>query len=199
MLENSMALTDLSCSAAVDATHLKKVRAEEVAESGGVLENADKIRQEQEQFADLRKQLTAILKAYFFVSDDLTACVVPSIDISPDQLKRILQALSELRGERAEEIRRLQDKVRSQRHHCLAYSSQLAELPNGSLQKYKLAGRLARARSYYASMKNHLTDMRVDTYDQRLAKALGIPEEVIDTASYDEDRRARRNAHSRPA
>jgi uncharacterized protein YnzC (UPF0291/DUF896 family) len=200
MLKNSIVLTGLPCSA-TEATHriLKEVRSQdtehhvvessnrevhagEVAEATSVLKNTDKTEQEREQIHNLRRQLIAILKAYFFVTEDVIEYVSPPVDITSEKLNRIFETLRKLRFERVEEIRHLQDKVHSQYYHCLTYRNHLADMPADSLLKYELAGRLARARSYYANMKNHLEDMSGDTDNQLLAQALGIPKGVVDSA-----------------
>ncbi|MDR1325371.1 MAG: hypothetical protein LBK00_04965 [Treponema sp.] len=131
-----------------------------------------------------RQVLILLLKSYSFVSDDFIARVSPAIGVSPDKLVSMINKLHELREEREEEIRNLQDKLDCQYYRCVAYQKQLESLPETAARREIMRGRLERAKTHYAAIKQRLAAINRDASNSQIAKVLDIPKGTVDSTLY---------------
>jgi DNA repair exonuclease SbcCD ATPase subunit len=126
-----------------------------------------------------QERLILLLKSYFFMSDDFIVRVAPAIGISVENLTGMADKLRELRVERDEETRRLQEQLHTQYYRYVAYQRQLETHIED----------LERAYTRYASIKQRLADINQDASNRQIAEALGTPEEMVNFPLY-ADRRA---------
>jgi hypothetical protein len=159
--------------------HLTEHTYREVRDGTGHKEEAaGTVGLEQEKSPVPLQRLIALLKTYFFVSENFIACVAPSVGIAPEKLKRMFDELGKLRLERKEAIHSLQERFHCQYHRCLTYCKRLANVAGDSSLQCKLAKRLVQARSCCVIMKKRLAAMNADVSNQQIAQVLGIPDTV---------------------
>jgi DNA-directed RNA polymerase specialized sigma24 family protein len=139
-----------------------------------------------------RQVLILLLKSYFFVSDDFTARVAPAIGVSVEKLTALLDKVRELRVERDEKIRRLQEQLHVQYYRCVAYRKRLGALSEYASQRELLRGYLERAYSNYAGIKQRLANANLEASNRQVAEVLGIPKGTVDSTLYALKQKAKR-------
>ncbi|MDR0636454.1 MAG: hypothetical protein LBF87_05180 [Treponema sp.] len=151
-----------------------------------------------ESFKPVKKTqqvLILLLKSYSFVSDDFIARVAPAIGISPDKLALMIDKLHELREEREEKLRNLQEKLNCQYYRCAAYRRQLQSLPETAARRDAIRGRLERAQARYAKIKQRLATINRGASNSEVAKVLGIPKGTVDSSLYTIKQKAMRGIY----
>jgi hypothetical protein len=126
------------------------------------------------QVSDSQKRLILLLKSYSFMSGDFIARVAPATGMSVESLTGMADKARELRVERDEETRRLQEKLHIRYYHYLACLRQ----PEAYIEE------LERAYTCYTSSKQRLADINQDVSKRQIAEVLGIPEELVNFSLY---------------
>ncbi|MDR2418821.1 MAG: hypothetical protein LBD79_07180 [Treponema sp.] len=142
-----------------------------------------------------RQVLILLLKSYFFVSDDFIARVAPAIGVSPYSLTLMINKLRELRKEREEEIRDLQEKLNCQYYRCVVYRRQLESLPETAARRETMRGRLERAQVRYTKIKQRLAAINCGASNSQIARVLGIPKGTVDSTLYTIKQKAMRGVY----
>jgi hypothetical protein len=128
-----------------------------------------------------RQILLLLLKSYYFVSEDFLARAAPQLGMKKKQLSGMVHKLRELRMDREEEIRTLQERIYCQFYRCITFEKRLNAVPESSAHYAKMKSRLKRARSRLETMRKRLTGIRRDATNRQIAEVLGIPKGTVDS------------------
>jgi hypothetical protein len=128
-----------------------------------------------------RKQvLILLLKAYFFMTDDMICRIAPSLRMEPNQISILIDELHDKRREKEYEYSELREKVHSQFYRCLAFEKRVLEASSDSARYELLAKYLRRSRSRLAKLRRKLAVCRIDATNHEVANVLGLSKGTVD-------------------
>lgn len=136
---------------------------------------------QQQTVINPRQILFLLLKSYYFVSEDFLDRVAPCLGMEKKQLSDIVCKLRELRTDREEEIRSLQEQIHCQFYRCITFEKRLTAVPETSAHYAKMRSRLARARARLETMRKRFAGIRLDATNRQIAEVLGIPKGTVDS------------------
>jgi hypothetical protein len=131
-----------------------------------------------------RQLLVLLLKSYHYVSDDLLRRIAPAVGIEAEKLGNMLEELREMRLNREDEIRGLQERIHCQYYRCLVFERRMALAVEGSAKHERMKGCLERARRRLAAMRKRLSSIKVEASNRQVANVLGVPKGTIDSSLY---------------
>jgi hypothetical protein len=104
--------------------------------------------------------------------------------MSKEQLFHMVEQLRIVRLQRDANIRNLAERVHSQFYRCLAFEKRLAAAPAHSVHMIKMQRCLERARKRLASMRRHLSLMRMEASNKQVAHIMGVAKGTVDSNLY---------------
>jgi hypothetical protein len=131
-----------------------------------------------------RQILFLLLKSYYFISDDFLDRIVPIVGIKKKTLNNMINKLRELRSDREEEIRGLQERIYCQFYRCITFEKRLSAVQENSAHYAKMKSRVERARFRLTAMRKRLTGIRLNATNRQIAQVLGIPKGTVDSNLY---------------
>ncbi|MDR3160849.1 MAG: hypothetical protein LBU28_04460 [Spirochaetaceae bacterium] len=134
-----------------------------------------------EPVSNPRQILVLLLKAYYFMSDDLVSRIAPAVGLTHDKLTDMISRLRKLRSKREVEIRGLQDRIERQFFRCLSFEWRLSVVPADSFSYQKMLACLERARKRLESMRKRLKAFRFEASNRQVAEVLGVPKGTVDS------------------
>jgi hypothetical protein len=131
-----------------------------------------------------RQILVLLLKSYHYVSDDFLRRVAPVVGINAENLGNLVRKLREMRLDREDEIRGLQERLYCQYYRCLAFERKMMLSLEGSTRHEKMKGCLVRARKRLAAMRKRLSAIKIEASNRQVADVLGVPKGTIDSSLF---------------
>jgi hypothetical protein len=131
-----------------------------------------------------RQILVLLLKSYHYVSDDFLRRIAPAVGIDADKLGGMMEELREMRLEREDEIRGLQERIHCQYYRCMAFEKRMLYSMEGSAKYERMKGCLDRARKRLAAMRKRLASVKMGASNRQVANVLGVPKGTIDSSLY---------------
>ncbi|MDR3122261.1 MAG: hypothetical protein LBU16_00585 [Treponema sp.] len=127
-----------------------------------------------------RQVLVLLLKSYHYMSPDFLERISPALNIDKEKLKDMIDGVRELRLEREETIKALQERIYTQFYRCVVFEKKLkSAIPNSERHK-KLCARLTRGRARLKSMRNRLAGMKTGASNRQVAQILESSKGTID-------------------
>jgi hypothetical protein len=145
-----------------------------------------------------RQILFLLLKSYYYISDDFLDRIAPRVGMEKEKLASLINRLRELRTDREEEIRRLQERTHCQFYRCITFEKRLNAAPENSAHYAKMKSRLERARIRLTAMRKRLAGIRTDATNRQIAEVLGIPKGTVDSNLHTLKNRINREALNVP-
>jgi hypothetical protein len=127
-----------------------------------------------------RQVLVLLLKSYRYMSPDFLERVSPALNIDKEKLKGLIDGLRELRLEREETIRALQERIYTQFYRCIVFEKKIRNAVPNSLRHEKLRNCLIRGRKRLQSMRNRLAGMKTGASNRQVAQILESAKGTID-------------------
>ncbi|MDR0409003.1 MAG: hypothetical protein LBH18_01195 [Spirochaetaceae bacterium] len=125
--------------------------------------------------------LLILLKSYYYVSDALINKAASALNMTPEDLGKMVDTLHELQIEKIERRRRLVSASHCLYNRCLNYERQLASKIENVQVCNSLVQRLERSRRRLTNMRERLKYTRIEATNSDLAKLLGVPKGTIDS------------------
>jgi DNA-directed RNA polymerase specialized sigma24 family protein len=135
----------------------------------------------QKKVINPRQILLLLLKSYYFISEDFIDRAAPRLGMEKEKLSGMVHKLRELRTDREEEIRCLQERIHCQFYRCIIFEKRLNAVPESSAHYAKMKSRLARARIRLEAMRKRLAGIRLDATNRQIAEVVGIPKGTVDS------------------
>jgi hypothetical protein len=132
-----------------------------------------------------RQVLVLLLKSYNYMSQDFLERASPALNMSQEKLKNLIDRLRELRLQRDENIRALQERVYTQFYRCIVFEKKLKNAVPDSERYEKLQNRLIRGRRRLQSMRNRLSKMKTVASNRQVAQILESAKGTIDAHLFD--------------
>ncbi|MCL1837634.1 MAG: hypothetical protein FWG46_08820 [Treponema sp.] len=132
------------------------------------------------KFRNPRQVLILILKCSCYVSDDFLERVSPKLGIEPDEMRRMIDKLRELRANRKRKIDIQRERTNCQFFRCLYYERNLQALNKDSIAAQRMQERLKRGRKRLENMRRRLEQMRPDPTNRQIADVMGIAKGTVD-------------------
>jgi DNA-binding NarL/FixJ family response regulator len=127
-----------------------------------------------------RQVLVLLLKSYHCMSPDFLERVSPALNIDTEKLKDLIQGLRELRLEREETIKALQERIYTQFYRCIVFEKKLRNAIPNSGRHEKLQNRLLLGRKRLQSMRDRLARMKTGASNRQVAQILESAKGTID-------------------
>ena len=136
--------------------------------------------------SDIRPQqiLYLALKAYYFISDDLSDRIARSIGMEAGKVRDLISEIRKRRSGRDMVVMRLKEQLFSQHYRCLAYEKIMNSTQTGTEYHEKLKSRYERARLRYRNMNKRLRSVRLNASNRMVAEVLGIPKGTVDSGLF---------------
>jgi DNA-directed RNA polymerase specialized sigma24 family protein len=128
-----------------------------------------------------RQILLLLLKSYYFISEDFIDKAAPAIGMERERLKHLIERLRNMRVQRDESIKNIQDRIHTLHYRCIAFERRMNTSLEGSAGYEKLKSRLERTRRRLVNMRNRFKRMRAQPTNQQVAQVLGLPKGTIDS------------------
>jgi hypothetical protein len=148
--------------------------------------------------ANPRQILFLFLKSYYFISDDFLNRIAPHLGVDREELRKMIDKLRELRTDRDEEIRCLQERIHCQFYRCITVEKRLNAVPESSARYAKMKTQLERARVRLNTMRKRLASFRLEATNRQIADTLGIAKGTIDSSLSALKRKVRRARGENP-
>jgi hypothetical protein len=127
-----------------------------------------------------RQVLILLLKSYRYMSPDFLERISPALNIEKEKLGELIDGLREIRLQREEDIREMQERIYTQFYRCMVVEKKLRNTaPNSGLHE-KLLIRLSRGRKRLQSMRERLAGMKTGASNRQVAQVLASAKGTID-------------------
>jgi DNA-directed RNA polymerase specialized sigma24 family protein len=131
-----------------------------------------------------RQILILLLKSYYFLSDDFISRIAPALGMNKEELNMLIMELRDLRTEREQEIRDLQERVHTQFYRCLSFQHRAEAAPANSGRQLHYRECLKRGIKRLDSMRKTLRNLSVDASNKEVAEVLGISKGTVDASLF---------------
>jgi hypothetical protein len=131
-----------------------------------------------------RQVLVLLLKSYHYMSPDFLERISPALNIDKEKLKQMIDGLRELRLQREEKIKGLQERIYSQFYRCIVFEKKLRNAIPYSGRHEKLSASLSRGRKRLQSMRDRLARMKTGASNRQVAQILESAKGTIDAQLY---------------
>jgi hypothetical protein len=127
-----------------------------------------------------RQVLVLLLKSYRYLSPDFLERISPALNIKKEKLGEMIDGLREIRLQREENIRALQERIYTQFYRCMVVEKKLRNAAPDSGRREKLRNRLLRGRKRLQSMRERLAGMKTGASNRQVAQVLESAKGTID-------------------
>jgi DNA-binding NarL/FixJ family response regulator len=127
-----------------------------------------------------RQVLVLLLKSYRYMSPDFLERISPALNIEKEKLRELIDELREIRLQREENIRAIQERIYTQYYRCIVVEKKLKGAAPNSARREKLLNRLARGRKRLQSMRERLARMKTGASNRQVAEVLESAKGTID-------------------
>jgi DNA-binding NarL/FixJ family response regulator len=127
-----------------------------------------------------RQVLVLLLKSYRYMSPDFLERISPALDIKKEKLGDLIEGLREIRLQREEHIRAMQERIYTQYYRCIVVEKKLKGAVPNSARHEKLQNRLSRGRKRLQSMRERLAGMKTGASNRQVAQVLESAKGTID-------------------
>ena len=128
--------------------------------------------------------LILLLKAYFYVSDDLTRRIAPAIGMEESVLIGMINELRKIRFEYDEKIKNMQDRVYRQHYRCIIAQRRLRGMYEQGYSYKVKKERYAKMRKRYANMKKRFDAMNRSASNSEISEVTGFPKGTVDSCIF---------------
>jgi hypothetical protein len=133
-----------------------------------------------EKVSNPRQVLVLLLKSYRYMSPDFLERISPALDIEKEKLGDLIEGLRDIRLQREEHIRAMQERIYTQYYRCIVFEKKLRGSAPNSARREKLLKRLARGRKRLQSMRDRLAGMKTGASNRQVAEVLQSAKGTID-------------------
>lgn len=134
------------------------------------------------KFGNPKHLLIALLKSYYFVSDDFVKRIAPFVKQSCEDIDKLLDRVRDIRDKFDSRYRIVREQCFSQHFRHLSYERRIASLEAGSPARKKLCERADKCRERLTRMRERLKGIRIEASNKQLAEILGLPKGTVDSA-----------------
>jgi RNA polymerase sigma factor (sigma-70 family) len=138
-----------------------------------------------EKVSNPRQVLMLLLKSYNYLSEDHLSRLAPALGLTKEELCHMVDKLRILRLHRDEDIRSFTERVHGQFYRCLTFEKRLQAAGVHSSHWHKMKKCLEKARKRLASMRRHLSEIRMEASNKQVAKIMGIAKGTVDSNLYE--------------
>ncbi|MDR2864741.1 MAG: hypothetical protein LBV68_03920 [Spirochaetaceae bacterium] len=131
-----------------------------------------------------KQALVLLLKSYYFLTDDLIACIAPCLGMDKNEIYKLTDQLHKLRFRTERKIRSLREGCFFQHFRCMSFEQKLNYTEKDSIHYEILSEKIKVHRERLVRMRRRLKNMRVEASNSQIARVLGIAKGSVDSNLY---------------
>lgn len=131
-----------------------------------------------------RQILVLTLKCCLLVSDDMCERIAATLEMSPEELRRTVNALRVRIAERMQRRKDLEEQAAAQYYRCLVLEAKAATVSENCKRRDKYDKSAAIARKRLESLRSKAARASIEATNKEVAEALSVPKGTIDASLY---------------